>query len=379
MFRRAGVNWIQHEKLKGLRIAYEQLGASVALNGDWLVAGAPDLSSNLGGSPGPGRAYVFRRDDRNLPDDPTDDAWEVAAILHPPPSHLTYGAGVAVDVADDVIVVGTSSPSNRTGRAYVFRWDGTEWLSDARLTGADTEPGDSFGRSVGTSRNTVVVGAPDDDAAGERSGSAYVFEYADGTWVQVARLVASDAEARDNFGDAVAVAGDTIAVGAKNEDGAGANSGAVYVFRREPAAGAAKREVTAWVEHDKLIPSGVAPLVSFGLSVAMDSDRLIVGATRIMSADVFQRNGDDWIEVHPLLGIEGSPLHPVAVDGRYSVVASHVYAVGETFTLSSYGEFQRCFGARDPMPPECMGFDFEPEGTIDLRDHALLLQTFRGP
>ena len=67
--------------------------------------------------------------------------------------------------------------------------------------------------------NTVVVGAYLDDDAGSASGSAYVFRTTDGgaTYGQVAKLTASDAAANDNFGWSVAIAGDTVVVGAWGE------------------------------------------------------------------------------------------------------------------------------------------------------------------
>lgn len=344
MFRRVGTNWIQHEKLKGFRIGYEQLGTSVAFDGDWLVAGAPDLSSNLGGTPGPGRAYVFRRDNRGSPDDTSDDRWEVVAILHPPPSHLSYGAGIAVDIAEDVIVVGTLTPWNRAGRAYVFRWDGNEWLPDGMLMGSDTEPGDRFGVSVATNGSTVAVTAP-------RDSSVYLFEKDGSAWTQRQKLTS---------GLSVAIHGDTMVVG---------RATGVHLFEHDGA---------TWVFEQELVP--VDPVLgTFGLEVATDGDSILIGSKGEFWGYLFGLDETGWNEVRRLVGLDASMWHPVSVSGRYALVSTYVYAVGDTITLPDYAEFQRCFGTREPVPSQCEGFDVERDGAIDLADHALLLQTFRGP
>ena len=64
------------------------------------------------------------------------------------------------------------------------------------------------------------------------SGSAYVFRTSDGvTYVEMAMLTASDAASGDDFGISVAIACDTIVVGARKDDDGGSDSGSAYVFK----------------------------------------------------------------------------------------------------------------------------------------------------
>ena len=89
-----------------------------------------------------------------------------------------------------------------------------------KLTASDANILDIFGESVAISGDTIVVGADQDDdgcAPGvtcEMSGSAYVFRTTDGgaTYVEVAKLTASDAASYDNFGGSVAISGNTVVV-----------------------------------------------------------------------------------------------------------------------------------------------------------------------
>ena len=103
----------------------------------------------------------------------------------------------------------------------------------AKMTAADAAADDRFGRSVAIAGDTVVVGAFGDDDGGSSSGSVYVFRTSDGgaTYDQVAKLTAADAAADDYFGYSVAIDGATVVIGAYGDDDGGSSSGSVYVFR----------------------------------------------------------------------------------------------------------------------------------------------------
>jgi hypothetical protein len=79
------------------------------------------------------------------------------------------------------------------------------------LTAADGVAGDQFGQSVAVEGDTAVVGAPFADGA---RGAVYVFARAGDGWTQTAKLTASDGAVRDRLGSSVAIAGDTIVAGA---------------------------------------------------------------------------------------------------------------------------------------------------------------------
>lgn len=144
--------------------------------------------------------------------------------------------------------------------------------------------GDGFGASVALSRdgNTLVAGAPSDDGPGgavSNGGAAFVFLRIAGTWTFVTALRASNAGAEDAFGTSVAISADgqAIAVGAPKEDSDGAgggndarpDSGAVYVFRREPG---------GWSQEALLKAAVVGTGDGFGASVALSGDGAVIAA-----------------------------------------------------------------------------------------------------
>jgi hypothetical protein len=106
------------------------------------------------------------------------------------------------------------------------------WAQVAKLTASDAEARDGFGISVSVSGTTAVAGAFNEGTGGDSAGAAYVFKRdpASGTWKEVAKLMASDAEVNDQLGFSVSVSGTTALVGAEVEDAGGHNAGAAYVF-----------------------------------------------------------------------------------------------------------------------------------------------------
>jgi hypothetical protein len=169
-----------------------------------------------------------------------------------------------------------------------------------KLVASDGEAGDSFGISLTVSRNTALVGRPADGDNGDLSGSAYLFvRNSDGRWHEQQKLLASDGEAGDLFGDSVAIDGDTAVIGAVLEDDNGEDSGSAYIFVR----GSDGR----WTEQAKLLASDGEADDLFGVSVAVSGNAALLGAPKWIDegegvAYIFDRDGDGrWQEQAKLL------------------------------------------------------------------------------
>ncbi len=268
---------------------------ALAVSGDTMVVGA--IADDNAGGVDAGSAYVFVR---------SGTTWSQQAKLTASDAQPYDYFGRSVGVSGDTIVVGAAfddSPSVAdTGSAYVFVRSGTTWSQQAKLTASDAAYQDHFGWSVAISGDTIVVGASNDYTTPGGGNAAYVFVRPAGGWsnaTQTAKLTASDAEAGDYFGVSVAVYGDTIVVGAFMDDNSGVyNAGGAYVFVR-PGGGWADATQTA-----KLIPSDPDPVEAgwFGWSVGVSGDTIVVGAgaddiagsTNVGSAYVFVRPAGGW-------------------------------------------------------------------------------------
>ncbi len=320
MFVRTAGVWSQQAYLKPASVGTFQegdyFGWSVAVSGDTVVVGAQvEDSASLGvnstpneSAPDAGAAYVFVR---------TAGVWSQQAYLKPASVGTTQRGdyfGYSVAVSGDTVVVGAfwedsaslgvNSTSNESvfdaGAAYVFVRTAGVWSQQAYLKPASVgtnQAGDHFGGSVAVSDDTVVVGAPGEhsDSLGVNStpnesapfaGAAYVFVRTAGVWSQQAYLkpaAVGTTQRGDNFGDSVAVSGDTVVVGASIESSAslGVNStpndsvyaaGAAYLFVRMAG---------VWRQQAYLKPASVAItqfLHFFGSSVAVSGDTVVVGA-----------------------------------------------------------------------------------------------------
>ena len=282
--------------------ANDAFGTSVAVYGETIVVGAPER-----GIGGDGSAYIFTK-----PGDAWTDSEETAELQG------TSGGdrfGRSVDLHGDTVVVGAFEENNARGAAYIFTksaatgvWD--DWddkkanKATAKLTASDGGNGDRFGRAVAMDGDTIVVGAryndyddPDNNTNDvSNSGAAYVFTKPEGGWAtatETAKLIASDRAENDEFGISIAVDGDTVVVGAHQDD---SRRGSVYVFTK-PATGWTNTAGT-----DKLTAYDRASGDQFGLSVAAGNGIILVGApytddpTNSGSAYVFG-TGTVWADI----------------------------------------------------------------------------------
>src|SRR5690606_22769250 len=128
-----------------------------------------------------------------------------------------FGISVALDA--DTALVGAYGDDDYRGSAYIFTRGGTAWTEQQKLVASDRAGLDQFGFSVALSGDTVLVGAPYDDA---RTGSAYVFTHSGTGWTEQYQLAASGGVGDGWFGQPVALSGETALVGAPLAN-AGAN------------------------------------------------------------------------------------------------------------------------------------------------------------
>lgn len=160
----------------------------------------------------------------------------------------------------------TSTPTNTPSNTPTNTPVGTPSM----LVAPDGAINDRFGRGVSLYGNTVVIGAANDDSM---RGAAYVFTRSGATWTQQKKLIASDGAASSYFGWSTAIYGDVAVIGAFGADG---GMGAAYVFTRTG---------NIWTEQQKLTPWDGAAGDNFGISVAINENNAIaIGA--------WQHNGD---------------------------------------------------------------------------------------
>ena len=270
IFVRNGTTWTQQAKLFASNgLATSKFGSSVAVSGDLAVVGSPldDKGTLLDA----GSIYVYRRD---------GNSWTFIQKEYAFPSKAEDRFGTSVAIHGTTMVVGAPYHDigffTKGGAAYTFFWDELDGLwqqfpDPILLPG--TEDGE-FGSSVAISGGTILVGAPRVDAAEDTAdrGAAYVFVPSDlvGVWVLQQKVLAPDGASGDLFGNAVAIHGATLAVGARlNTIGANINQGSAYMFMRVGS---------AWNMVNQIISLQTTAGDQFGSSVAVSGDTVLIGA-----------------------------------------------------------------------------------------------------
>lgn len=213
-----------------------------------------------------GGAHVFVREENG--------AWIPQG---PALTDVKMGSLTAVDVDGDLAVVGsraTTNPLSNQGAAFAFVRQGEAWSLETTLVGNPPVAKALFGDAVAIDGDTVWVGAPfEDNGNGEQAGAAYVFERdpSGPTWSAGQRILVPDGATNDFFGRALAVDGDLALVSATTASG----RGDVYVFERCPPMG-----WCAATPERLPIPEELQPGDELGSALALENGRALVGAWR---------------------------------------------------------------------------------------------------
>ena len=302
IFRRksAGGGWAVEAIITTPDIAIKDLfGWSVGIEGNTAIVGAAQdggqgKNQGAGIGDGPGFVHVYVNKGKDWPKQATLKADDGAA---------NDRFGTSISISGDTVIVGSpksdlEAGGEDAGAVYVFVRDGVRW-KQTKLTASDAADGDQFGHFVSLEGDMAIVGAFSDDDAGSKSGAAYIFVRNGETWTQEAKLTASDADKGDQFGISVDISGgvsSTAIVGAQFDDDAGSKSGSAYIFRRNADG--------TWTEQAKLVASDADAGDRFGYAVAIDVNRAVVGAPwadqpkQDFSGAIysFLRVGSDWVE-----------------------------------------------------------------------------------
>ena len=199
----------------------------------------------------------------------------------------------------NISVLAEDGVTTRTYVVTVTRQAASGFAQEAYIKASNTGNNDQFGSVIAMDNNTLAVWARGEASNGPQNnnslpsaGAVYVFvRDVNGIWSQQGYLKASNVGRGDKFGASLAISGDTIAIGAPDEDSqaVGINpsyrgdnngqidggptaydAGAVYIFNRNASG--------FWQERDYIKGSTTANNHNFGISVSLEGDRLAVGA-----------------------------------------------------------------------------------------------------
>lgn len=315
VFKRDGTRWSQQAYLKAAPVHdFDWFGFSLALSADGstLAVGAIfDANSGTGVNgpidelaPRSGAVYVFAN---------SGTTWSQQAYVKPSNTNAgdEFCTALALSADGNTLAVGAprkSDPFSQQGAAYVFTRTGTTWVEQAYLKASNPGGDDHFGSAVALSADgsTLAIGARFERSAARgvggdpndntlfHAGAAYVLTRTGTAWSHRAYVKASNTEGEDEFGSAVALSADgrTLVVGAPGEDSstrgneqdnAGGNSGAAYVF---------VQGVAGWAQ-EAYVKSTISPAgQTFGARLVLSQDGNTLAVSALQDESTMRGVGD---------------------------------------------------------------------------------------
>jgi hypothetical protein len=277
IFYRTGLNtWDTGVKIDPPAvILYGFFGYAVAVSGDYAVVGAfGEIGGGTGTYDRAGASYIFRRTGLNS----WTDRFEINAFNGMADDNFGRSVAIDGDYvivgAPNWDALGPSPPQD-VGTAYIYNRTGTNtWDGGERLLAGVIQASANFGWSVDISGDYAIAGAEnEDEGLISFAGAAYVFHrIATNTWELGDRLTASDPQTMDYFGSEVAISGSYALGAAKMEDAVANGAGAVYSFYRTATNTWDAGPTAKWTAFDG------GELEFFGCSIGMDGMYAIVGA-----------------------------------------------------------------------------------------------------
>ena len=268
----------------------DQFGISVSLSGTRLLIGA--IGDDDGGN---GAGVVFAYDFDGV-------SWQFMQKLIADDAAPAFEFGISISLSGNRVLIGSDKAhdnfNNTTGAAYVFEFNNNSWSQSKKIVAGDADVGDSFGSSVSLSGNRALIGASLDDDNVANSGSAYVYDFDGNNWNQTQKLTVSNGNSFDLFGLSVSLSGNRVLIGAEGDDDNVSDSGAAYVFDFDGSSWNLTKKI-------KVFDGGVGD--GFGTSVSLLGDRALIGSSldddngiNAGAAYIFDLIGNSWSQTQKL-------------------------------------------------------------------------------
>jgi hypothetical protein len=307
VFTLTGSTWNQQATLTASDYeSDDEFGYSVSIDGDTAIVGSPKEDSNGNDA---GAVYVFVR---------SGSSWSQQQKLLSSDGTAADQFGKSVSIDGDYAIIGAPGKNSNQGFSYVFKRTGSTWAEMTKIGAAGSN---KLGWSVSISMPCVVMGAY---GTNSNTGSAHIYELIGSSWYGKGALTASDGQTTDFLGISVSIDGDYVICGSPGHDLSSGGEGAAYIF---------EKPTTGWVtmtETYKIIASDGSGGDTFGMSVSVDGDKIIVSApddddsgVASGSAYVFNRGTTSWSQTAKFVASDGQTQDYFG----WSTSISSIYAI----------------------------------------------------
>jgi hypothetical protein len=307
--------------------SYDVFGYGLAVDGASMLVGSRGCDTPQANS---GAIYAYRR---------LSSGWSQVQKLVFPAASRDDQIGTAVALSGSVGVAGAPGRGS-SGSAFALRYDGGTWFSQVELVDAAVGASAGFGSAVGCAATTIAVGAPNSaEGIAAGAGRVRIFDRPNQLWVSGQVLTAPFPDPGDNYGSALAISGNLLAVAAPGDDDYVINGGAVYLYRRVGG---------LFVLTSKIVAPAPASEDWFGRSVSLSGSKLIVGAYRsdlagrdAGAAFVYEVTSEgvatySRVLLPPINAVNAEFGNSVSTDGTAIIVGAPGYAPGASIHGASW-------------------------------------------
>ncbi len=247
---------------------YKYFGSSFYRNGSLLITYSQHIASSLI------KIHIFRKVDNNWIEEFSILPEAVGGDLYINNSMFIYGvSGYNIGEYSNV------------GAIQIYTWNGITWQEDTLISSPELANELRFGRCIRYSNNQLFISSTNEN---NDSGAIYVYNKIDGVWVYNQKIIPSDVALGDQFGRDIEVNDNYLITNSWKDDDAGPSTGGVYMFQ--------KNDVGMWVEVRKIVSSDAEAIDLFGSNFAFNSNHIVVGAPmkNNMSGSVYVYELEDF-------------------------------------------------------------------------------------
>ena len=258
IFKYSDGAWQQEvELINPVSSSNDRFASAVGISSQYAAIGSQSL-----GASNDGLVHIYRRGEMG---------WQLNTSISPDSNVRSRYFGAALDLAHDYLAIGDYEHGrNKEGSVTIYKLIDGVWAKQARLTGGAVTKSSYFGHSLALSKDYLLIGAPQENHPNQKNnkkcGAVYVYKRSFGLWLPQTKLISSDINRNDNFGQSVGIYGDHLMVGASGDD---LRRGSAYVFTQADG---------LWSQTSKISLGNASNNDYLGSTIALSEHHIIIGA-----------------------------------------------------------------------------------------------------
>ena len=313
VFQKNGTNFSESQILTASNGSNnDRFGLSVSIDGNRVLVGAPRRSNSRGS------VYLFE-----LMNGQWVETFEfIGPITFRGGGQFGDDFGQSVLLSGDYAIIGaTGENRNVAGSVYVYKYNGSQWIQEARLSASDVNSRNNFGLSTQILNNRIYVGAP------FSVGAVYEYVFDGMDWIENNKITPLDPPTF-GFGNQVEINSDYLIIAARSDGSVAQNGGASFVYSLSSN--------DEWIQTQELFSSDIEMNDQFGYAMALYDDSLVITSFR-NKAYLFKEVPNGWREVKMI-----NPSENVSSDifGFSAALENESILIGSILNANQMGQAQ---------------------------------------